>query len=87
MNNLEQEIQALKDRNMRVEADKAWETSSFRKVSIAIITYITAGAVMYGIGVKNFSLNALIPTIGYLLSTISIPILKKWWINKHFSRE
>ena len=36
---LEKEIQELKKRNKKVELDKAWETSLFRKISIAILTY------------------------------------------------
>ena len=37
--NLEQEIKKIKQRNDKVEADKAWETSNFRKIIIAILTY------------------------------------------------
>jgi len=40
LRNLEQEIQTIQQRNARVEVDKAWETSIFRKVSIALLTYI-----------------------------------------------
>ena len=79
---LEQEIQLLRERNKRVEADKAWETSWFRIISIAVITYVVASLVMRIIGVKNALLNAFIPTIGYLLSTQSLPLIKKWWIKK-----
>lgn len=34
------EIAAIKDRNTKVEIDKARETSLFRKISIAVLTYI-----------------------------------------------
>lgn len=37
---LEKEIPQIKERNKRVEADKAWETSTSRKIIIAIATYI-----------------------------------------------
>jgi hypothetical protein len=40
--------------------------------------------VLCAIGVKDFFLNALIPTIGYYLSTQSFPFLKRWWISKFF---
>ena len=36
---LEKEIVLLKDRNIRVEQEKAWENSTQRKMSIIIITY------------------------------------------------
>ncbi len=83
---LEQEILQLKERNLRVEAEKSWEVSFFRKVSIAIVTYIVATLVLYFIGISNFLLSALIPTIGYVLSTQSLPIIKKWWMRKHLNR-
>ena len=81
--NLEQEIQTIKERNARVEADKAWEQSGFRIGFITVITYIVAAAVMYKIGVNNYFLNALIPSIGYFLSTWSLPFVKNWWTKKH----
>ena len=84
MEEIEKVLQDIKERNRRVEADKAWETSAFRKLLIAIITYIVASIVLYAIGVPNFFLSAIIPTLGFLLSTLSIPFIKKWWIKNHF---
>ncbi len=83
---IEKEILAIKERNVRVEADKAWERSSLRILSVAAITYIVAALVLYLIGVATFLLSALVPTIGYLLSTQSLPIIKRWWISR-FMRE
>ena len=40
LEHLQQQIDELKTRNKRVEADKAWETSWTRKIIIAVITYI-----------------------------------------------
>ena len=37
---LEEEINSIKKRNIRVEVDKAWETSWARKILIFILTYI-----------------------------------------------
>jgi hypothetical protein len=39
MNYLQKQIDEIKDRNSRVEIDKAWETSWTRKISIAMLTY------------------------------------------------
>ncbi len=83
---IEKEIQLLKERNLRVEADKAWETSIFRMVSISVLTYIVALCVMYIISVSNFMLNAFIPVVGYILSAQSLPFLKKWWILKYYKK-
>ncbi len=79
---LETEIQKLKERNNRVETDKAWETSGFRIFSITVITYAIAVVVMYIIGVQNYFLSALIPTIGYYLSMQSLPIIRNWWLKR-----
>ncbi len=79
---LEREISTIKERNIRVEADKAWEVSAFRIGSIAVITYIIASVVMYFIGVTNYLLSAFIPVIGYILSTQSLPFIKRWWTGR-----
>ncbi|OHB12506.1 MAG: hypothetical protein A3G46_00935 [Candidatus Zambryskibacteria bacterium RIFCSPLOWO2_12_FULL_39_16] len=78
---IEKEISVIKERNLRVEADKAWETSNFRIFSITLITYIVASFVLYFIGAKNFLLSALVPTAGYFLSVQSLPAIKRWWIE------
>ena len=79
---LEKEIIAVNDRNKRVEADKAWETSWFRIIFIMMLTYIFAVFFLYLIHANNIFLNALVPTMGFFLSTQSLPFIKKWWINR-----
>ena len=83
----EHELREIKKRNIRVEADKAWETSYFRLILVAVITYVIALFVMRVIGVQNFFLSALIPTIGYILSVQSLPFVKRWWIKKYLKNE
>lgn len=80
---LENEIIEIKERNKRVEKDKKWETSLFRKILIAFTTYILMCLVMYSIGVKDFYINAIVPTLGFLLSTISFSFIKDWWIKEN----
>lgn len=83
---LRKEIEKLKERNQRVEADKAWEGSAFRVLSLCVITYFIAAAVMYAIGVVNIWTNALVPTVGYFLSTQSLPFIKKWWVANYLKK-
>ena len=83
---IKKEIDLIKERNKRVEIDKAWETSSVRVLSVLVMTYIITAVVFYFIGVKNFMLNALIPTVGFYLSTQSLPFIKRWWINKFIKK-
>lgn len=85
MTNLENEIEKIKERNKRVEADKAWETSFFRKVIIAILTYLVIVLFFVFAGLNNPFINAIVPTLGFLLSTLSLSIFKKIWL-KYFNK-
>ena len=80
---LEQHVQQIMGRNYRVEKDKAWETSNLRVVSIACITYLTTSMVFWIIEVESFLLSALIPTVGYLLSTLTLPAIRGHWARKN----
>jgi len=85
MNELEQikkEITEIKERNVRVEKDKAWETSYARKILIAILTYIVIVLFFFFAHLPKPFLNAIVPTIGFVLSTLSIPYFKKFWIKR-----
>ncbi len=74
-------IEKIENRNKRVEKDKAWETSSARIILVTLITYIIATAVMWVIDVENPFTAAVIPTLGFFLSTLSLPVLKRIWIK------
>jgi len=41
--NLEKEVELIKERNLRVEAEKGWEVSWSRRLFISISTYLIAG--------------------------------------------
>lgn len=75
------EIEQLKARNERVEADKAWEVSWTRRLLIALITFIVASIWLWVIEENNVFLKAVIPTAGYILSTFSIPLIKRLWMK------
>lgn len=76
---LTKEIEQIKKRNKRVEENKAWETSSTRKIVLIIFTYLSIGFYMQYIGVNNPWLNAVIPSLGFLLSTLTLPFIKEYW--------
>jgi len=80
---LEEQIAVIRDRNRRVEADKAWETSSFRIAAIAGMTYVVAFSFMWSVGNVRPWLNALIPAIGFVLSTQSLPFVKRSWLKRN----
>lgn len=70
---IEKEIEKIKERNKRVELDKAWETSYTRRIFICILTYIVV--ILYSYSIKNSDnifLSSLVPVIGFFLSTLSL---------------
>ncbi len=80
---LEEEVERIKGRNKKVEFDKAWEVSRCRVLSITALTYAIAVLLFLALGVKEVFLSALIPTVGYFLSTQSLPFIKHWWIGRN----
>ncbi|PIN73228.1 hypothetical protein COV20_03285 [Candidatus Woesearchaeota archaeon CG10_big_fil_rev_8_21_14_0_10_45_16] len=80
-NNLEKDIALIKERNLRVELDKAWETSLTRKVIIAILTYFVIVLFFFFADLPKPFINSIVPTIGFVLSTLSLSYFKKIWIR------
>lgn len=76
---LEQRIEQLEARNKRVEADKAWETSWIRRISIMVLTYAVVVCYLHFVVHIDPWINALVPVIGFFLSTLTISLLKKSW--------
>ena len=77
---LENEIAKIKERNKRVELDKAWETSWTRKICICILTYIVVVIYSYLINKNNnIWLSSLVPVIGFTLSTVSLNLVRTVW--------
>lgn len=84
---LKVEIERIKERNERVEVDKAWETSVTRMAVLAVSTYVVAALTLWTIGNDGPFVNALIPTIGFLLSVQSLPLVKRWWVKRHLAKK
>lgn len=82
LHQLKNEIEELKKRNARVEMDKAWETSLTRKILVAVLTYIVVVLFFYFAELPKPFLNAIVPTLGFILSTLSVSYFKKLWIEK-----
>ena len=78
---MEEEIELIKVRNKKVETDKAWETSKIRRIIIAIMTYFIIVFFLFTIDASNPWLISLVQTMGYLLSTLTLPLIKKWWVR------
>lgn len=77
---LDEEIKKIKERNKKVELDKAWETSWTRKLCICALTYIVVVIYSYAINkITNIFLSSLVPVIGFTLSTLSLNVVRRYW--------
>lgn len=77
------EIEAIKTRNKRVETDKAWETSWTRRICIMVLTYVVVALYSMTIAqISNVWLSSLVPVMGFMLSTLSLGLIRKLWEKK-----
>jgi hypothetical protein len=81
------DLRKIIERNKRVEGDKAWETSWARRLFIAAVTYILAAFYMNSAGLGNPLLGAFVPSGGYLLSTMSLPFVKNYWLKNIYKNQ
>lgn len=76
---LEERVEKIEKRNREVEQNKAWEISWSRKIVVAIFTYLAIALYLkFVVGIEPW-LNAIVPTVGFLLSTLTLPYFKKIW--------
>lgn len=76
---LEERILKVEKRNREVELNKSWEVSWSRKIVVAIFTYLAIALYLQFIVGINPWINALVPTAGFLLSTLTLPFFKTLW--------
>ncbi len=86
LDQLQAEIEQIKKRNRRVELDKAWETSWLRKVIILFLTYFVVVVFFWFAKLPDPFLNAIVPALAFVLSTLTVPLFKRWWLNKKLGR-
>lgn len=82
MHDFSARLDAIEARNARVGADKAWETSWTRRGFIAGITYVCVAVLLTLLGHDGVFKHALVPVLGYLLSTLSLPLVKNLWLKQ-----
>jgi len=71
----------INKRNHKVDLDKKWETSNFRKLLVLITTYFLASLTMFAIVDSKPFVSSLIPKLGYFLSMFSFGFIKSIWIK------
>jgi hypothetical protein len=86
INDLERRVERIEQRNRDVETDKAWETSYTRKALLLIFTYLAIALYLkFIVGIDPW-VNAVVPAVGFLLSTLTLPYFKTLW-EKHFYKK
>lgn len=83
---LEKRIEKIEARNRDVELNKSWETSLTRKLVIIISTYLAIATYLKFIVGINPWVNAIVPAIGFLLSTLTFPYFKLLWVKYFYKR-
>ena len=87
MESLEQRVAKIEERNATVELDKMWEISWARRCIIAVFTYLAIGIFLTIINVDEPWLAAVVPAIGFTLSTLTMRFFKNMWIRIVTERE
>lgn len=79
LSSLDERMKRIEARNRRVEDDKVWETSWTRRALIALFTYLSIAIYLkFIVGIDPW-INAIVPTAGFLLSTLTLPFFKTLW--------
>ena len=84
---IEERIKAIEDRNQRVETDKAWERNPIRIGLIIVLTYCFAVGYLWLADTTSPFLGAIVPCLGFLLSTLSLKFIRKIWSRRKNSGE
>ena len=82
LESLSKDVEQIKERNRKVELDKKWEVSFTRRFLLVAFTYLSIELYMNFIGIKDAWLNAIIPSFGFLLSTLTLSFFKSRWLSK-----
>jgi hypothetical protein len=86
LSELETRVSQIEKRNQNVEMEKAWEGSWTRKLLIILFTYLSIALYLYFIVGIDPWINAIVPSIGFLLSTLSLSYFKKMWSQMLYKR-
>merc|ERR1711924_135801 len=78
---LRQDVTKLRHRNRMKDIDKEWDSSILKTIIIMACTYMLLGLYMAAIEVPQPWLSAIVPTVGYMLSTLALPSVKPIWLR------
>jgi len=78
---LEKKVKNIEQRNKKVESDKAWELSYTKRFLLIFFIYLSIGFYFQTIKIPQPWLNAIVPAIAFMLSTLTLPWFKKIWLK------
>jgi len=85
-NEFENRIQVIEKRNKYVELNKSWENSWTRKLLIIVFTYLSIALYLkFIVGIDPW-INAIVPSLGFLLSTLTLSYFKSLWAKYLYKR-
>jgi len=79
---LEKRVASIEERNARVEMEKTWETSLVRRLAITLLTYAVVAAYLVAIDNDKPFVTAVVPAVGYFLSTLVLREIRHLWQRK-----
>ncbi|MBM3229305.1 hypothetical protein FJZ26_02640 [Candidatus Parvarchaeota archaeon] len=82
---IEKRLGLIEARNRSVEIDKKWETSLTRRGFLAAFTYIAIGVYFQAIGIAQPWQNALVPAAAFMLTSLTLPIIKNLWLKYFYN--
>lgn len=86
LEDLQRQIDEIKERNKKVEADKAWETSWARKGILIVLTYIVIVIFFLFAHLPDPFTNAIVPALAFVISTLTVPLFKNYWVEKYYRK-
>jgi hypothetical protein len=84
---MNESVLEIQQRNSRVEADKAWETSRTRRACVALVIYLAASGVFLRLESPRPYADAVVPVLGYILSTLTFGAIKDWWTHYVYKKK
>ena len=85
--NVEERVSRIEVRNKNVELNKAWEGSWTRKILLIVFTYVSIVLYLkFIVGIVDPWINAIVPAIGFLLSTLTLSWCKNVWRKYLYKR-
>jgi len=76
---IDERLRVIEARNRHVELDKAWEVSWIRRICVGLLTYVVVAGYLVVLGADRPFTGALVPLVGYLLSTLLLKRIRDLW--------